>query len=115
MLSAIGCFFVQAEAGILDISVTGVQPCALPILPMILPKGLCIPVMCERFDPRDVFVSNTVDKIGRASCRERVYVWVVDGYLKEEECTSLEKVVADAARHFYKSQLEGCVKRIASQ
>ena len=27
-------------------------------VPMILPEGLCVPVMCEREDPRDAFVSN---------------------------------------------------------
>lgn len=27
-------------------------------VPMELPQGLCIPVMCQREDPRDVFVSN---------------------------------------------------------
>lgn len=27
-------------------------------VPMMLPAGLCLPVMCEREDPRDAFVSN---------------------------------------------------------
>jgi hydroxymethylbilane synthase len=27
-------------------------------MPMVLPSGLCLPVMCEREDPRDAFVSN---------------------------------------------------------
>ncbi len=27
-------------------------------VPMLLPEGLCIEVMCEREDPRDVFISN---------------------------------------------------------
>src|SRR2546430_6289681 len=34
MLSVIVFFFFQAEDGIRDLTVTGVQTCALPILPM---------------------------------------------------------------------------------
>src|SRR5690606_40778700 len=36
---AIGAFFFQAEDGIRDFHVTGVQTCALPILPMTQKRG----------------------------------------------------------------------------
>src|SRR3712207_8385447 len=36
--SVIYCFFFQAEDGIRDIGVTGVQTCALPISPCITPR-----------------------------------------------------------------------------
>lgn len=32
-------------------------------VPMDLPSGLCLPVMCEREEPRDVFVSNEFDSL----------------------------------------------------
>src|SRR5947208_16687638 len=66
-------FFFQAEDGIRDDLVTGVQTCALPISEFVnldlgwtehLPAGTAAP----RLD---------VEKIGRASCRERVEVWGV--------------------------------------
>src|SRR5437762_12972627 len=63
------CFFFQAEDGIRDTSVTGVQTCALPILAAF-----------SRIDYRDlskfapalyvVIVLLLAFKIGRASCRE---------------------------------------------
>src|SRR3989449_5860752 len=86
-------FFFQAEDGIRDVAVTGVQTCALPILLRILPdaegllrfrsideaaKALAAAesdyerhgraaraLVEEHFDARRV-------EIGRASCRERV-------------------------------------------
>src|SRR5688572_32520134 len=35
---AYGCFFFQAEDGIRDLTVTGVQTCALPILRILPPR-----------------------------------------------------------------------------
>jgi hydroxymethylbilane synthase len=32
-------------------------------VPMVLPQGLCLPVMCEREEPRDVLVSNQFDSL----------------------------------------------------
>src|SRR2546429_4432513 len=37
MVYIAGSFFFQAEDGIRDVAVTGVQTCALPILPALLP------------------------------------------------------------------------------
>src|SRR5437016_8566918 len=84
-------FFFQAEDGIRDWSVTGVQTCALPIstrsrsstsfIAPLLPAGRCgsrllipvsqiphivVPAAKTRFEP----VRHR--QIGRASCRERV-------------------------------------------
>src|SRR5690606_40511451 len=85
-------FFFQAEDGIRDFHVTGVQTCALPIssekygVPFFSSSSL-------RFDPNvqqvvggsigrvlgaDVFTPAKLEsqhlEIGRASCRERVYI-----------------------------------------
>src|SRR5205085_7163854 len=67
-------FFFQAEDGIRDLTVTGVQTCALPIL-----DPLC---NAEQHDviqhrPEDDVVNEGVHQIGRASCREGVLVLVV--------------------------------------
>ena len=70
-----GFFFFQAEDGIRDTSVTGVQTCALPIF------LICDQILEGRSDPTGigktiVIVSDRrqskVIQIGRASCRERV-------------------------------------------
>src|SRR5204862_5239000 len=97
-------FFFQAEDGIRDLYVTGVQTCALPIFGEAAGVGPVEVVVAEVVDqvaleggqlrderareggspaffedrelePFDV----TVREIGRASCRERVYVSVVAG------------------------------------
>ena len=68
-------FFFQAEDGIRDVAVTGVQTCALPILGDLNVNGkLIITSSGEGF-----FLQGTDDnrlginvEIGRASCRERV-------------------------------------------
>ena len=68
-------FFFQAEDGIRDRDVTGVQTCALPIyLPVIVVmKG------AQSFHISDLYEHTVkdnervlVNEIGRASCRERV-------------------------------------------
>src|SRR2546421_5072341 len=93
--SAPGRFFFQAEDGIRDLIVTGVQTCALPIWPAAMLSvlmALC-PLTLEaawaqepapprpsdsqqtapaRALPRPEQLEPAVDKIGRASCRERV-------------------------------------------
>src|SRR5687767_15182996 len=84
-------FFFQAEDGIRDKLVTGVQTCALPILRSTRPRSsharasswrrarLAVTppdaVTQQTFSrpaARSVFATSTSTKIGRASCRERV-------------------------------------------
>src|SRR2546430_9929836 len=84
-------FFFQAEDGIRDLTVTGVQTCALPILPPAMKLKTLIPLIilkkpCERkLKNTNYYLPKTkllrlvkpsaltkVVKIGRASCRERV-------------------------------------------
>src|SRR5256884_1594748 len=87
-------FFFQAEDGIRDVAVTGVQTCALPILrrmvAALLKDGrhearLNAPVLGLRraahgallqtangTEPFDAVVLACHSEIGRASCRERV-------------------------------------------
>lgn len=52
-------------------------------VPMELPEGLCLPVICEREDPRDAFVSNQYDSlltlprnalVGTASLRRQTQI-----------------------------------------
>src|SRR5688500_19133322 len=89
-------FFFQAEDGIRGYKVTGVQTCALPILNVapacftILLRLSCI--MRNRINLLSALIKNGApstsrqasnflvlrSKIGRASCRERVYVVVGD-------------------------------------
>src|SRR5207248_3898793 len=90
-------FFFQAEDGIRDRTVTGVQTCALPIfdrddapLVVIINKGRVVAVdtpdnltarlrgsetMYIQVDANGLDASGALRReIGRASCRERVYV-----------------------------------------
>src|SRR5688500_20138009 len=77
-------FFFQAEDGIRDYKVTGVQTCALPICILhssLFTLHLSIPIanLCQPFR---LFTHNSqftihnsmgsIHQIGRASCRERV-------------------------------------------
>src|SRR5438132_6450162 len=79
-------FFFQAEDGIRDHCVTGVQTCALPIC---LPSARSCerPVVCAR----DLALGKLVQakgepfcEIGRASCRERVEISAGGGYIEEK-------------------------------
>src|SRR5260370_26880381 len=87
-------FFFQAEDGIRDSSVTGVQTCALPICPYPQPRcrrGISTvrPEICKMYAQRrkrclhrdrlscpggclHQFTASDRPEIGRASCRERV-------------------------------------------
>src|SRR5438874_4166296 len=78
-------FFFQAEDGIRDLYVTGVQTCALPIssrLQQLLPAGGDMSVDLNRVIEQvskekgidKSIVVNAVEEIGRASCRERVWI-----------------------------------------
>src|SRR5207253_5762125 len=88
-------FFFQAEDGIRDGHVTGVQTCALPILSRDpetgryqLRKGvdrgkdqtyflfgLTQPQLARTLFPIGEMNKSEVREIGRASCRERVEIW----------------------------------------
>src|SRR5207249_8546315 len=95
------CFFFQAEDGIRDRNVTGVQTCALPILEKAFlfggrpAAGGVIAGMLIRagwtgvddifsgpdnfFDALAPRENGVVKEIGRASCRERVEIEEVRG------------------------------------
>src|SRR5438067_12137527 len=104
------CFFFQAEDGIRDRNVTGVQTCALPISPKLQNAyGTChrrhhrricgsrgpATVMSAMTRPIRVLELRSVrgtgggpekTKIGRASCRERV---------EDQVCAADEKQIED--------------------
>src|SRR5947209_19847759 len=70
-------FFFQAEDGIRDIGVTGVQTCALPISRSSR-RARRSPTACSpwarRPRSRGRFRARRRNEIGRASCRERVEI-----------------------------------------
>src|SRR5690554_7069399 len=78
-LATCGCLFFQAEDGIRDADVTGVQTCALPI--WVAVRTLCDFTAREgdldhRFTPapsaeEGIAGHAEIAQIGRASCRER--------------------------------------------
>src|SRR5687768_18027177 len=84
-------FFFQAEDGIRDVAVTGVQTCALPILAgassarrLTLGGRNRVPVWSADGE-RVAFQSDRdgdLGQIGRASCRERVWMSVVAAAVK---------------------------------
>src|SRR5207248_6234657 len=100
-------FFFQAEDGIRDRTVTGVQTCALPICPgdsnprsgggeaersARAPRSLepgrrgetgMVPAAQEPADHAEGDRGGGLGKIGRASCRERLKVAVGEGAVKE--------------------------------
>src|SRR5438093_7948231 len=103
-------FFFQAEDGIRDWSVTGVQTCALPIWPVRLHLlmgpvrwifGLVdawshFPPVMQPTTAADValrasslfiFALIYLRQIGRASCREIVYLSVVAVFIQEKSAT----------------------------
>src|SRR5438552_18687173 len=92
-------FFFQAEDGIRVDLVTGVQTCALPICVRLAPETLCRGIEValaegERFHllhavghrgERAVRGEAENRQIGRASCRERVEMFVVGGTRKQSK------------------------------
>src|SRR5205085_6032677 len=101
-------FFFQAEDGIRDLTVTGVQTCALPIL---ICMGADVPhtvaAVAQRLNLRGISPETAhlaMDKlamkdrlkargvpipwyeIGRASCRERVECWGGGDWIKDTCC-----------------------------
>src|SRR2546421_2577179 len=98
-------FFFQAEDGIRDLIVTGVQTCALPISTIIVHlmhegagtlhslaphsmsnERLLWKSVLKPICPRTAFGRSrpAADEIGRASCRERVEISVVAVSLKKK-------------------------------
>src|SRR5438093_13783890 len=85
-------FFFQAEDGIRDWSVTGVQTCALPISK--LPSAILVPwssAATRSQIPRTKIAEGSFEEvrrspaeIGRASCRERVEISVVAVEAKQQ-------------------------------
>src|SRR5260221_12434659 len=71
-------FFFQAEDGIRDHCVTGVQTCALPIFARLAHFRIGKPDDVKRRQSRP-------EEIGRASCRERVSISVVAVSLKKKK------------------------------
>src|SRR5688500_19197653 len=100
--SAFCFFFFQAEDGIRDYKVTGVQTCALPIYRSSAQGTRTLPCPpCGARDQPDGAVVRYPDRtrscpsrsrteIGRASCRERVKISVVAVSLNTKKCTSDE-------------------------
>src|SRR5688572_31551911 len=99
-------FFFQAEDGIRDLTVTGVQTCALPISAVHADRGRCLdPRLARRHHGdghaaqlrlgggielaeittgrRAGTVARRPTEIGRASCRERVQISVESVQLNE--------------------------------
>src|SRR5690606_39642371 len=103
-------FFFQAEDGIRDFHVTGVQTCALPIFSQAAASVLMELVAAGQLDAESILAMDGTDmmdilgrelvasrpkcatQIGRASCRERVKYTEVCVYL--EECVNVRLTVA---------------------
>src|SRR5207248_7960914 len=106
-------FFFQAEDGIRDRTVTGVQTCALPILSSFRREGQRSGG-AEKFDRRnedeigqdatshhergdtrtdDVTDTEERGKIGRASCRERVEMSVGAGAVKKKSRKKIDREI----------------------
>src|SRR5437762_10066000 len=84
-------FFFQAEDGIRDTSVTGVQTCALPISGTEVwwsifrpPRTALYPAFRGLFSHRPLYVV-TAGEIGRASCRGRGVGGGGGGVVKKKE------------------------------
>src|SRR2546426_4323896 len=95
-------FFFQAEDGIRDYKVTGVQTCALPISSMRVAMSAslnCTDFQAVQFKLADMATRieaaralahraaarKDAGEIGRAACRERVEISVVAGSLKKKK------------------------------
>src|SRR5690349_25128627 len=90
-------FFFQAEDGIRDLYVTGVQTCALPIFlveHLAIVRAGEVPLVERAVEVGDELLDRGAvreeraedpDEIGRASCRERVEIWVGAGSCKKKK------------------------------
>src|SRR5687768_18003407 len=79
-------FFLQAEDGIRDVAVTGVQTCALPIC-LIGEEERRVQAERGADEYRPRRGQGVEPEIGRASCRERGERSGVDGSLKKKKET----------------------------
>src|SRR5699024_11547772 len=98
-------FFFQAEDGIRDRNVTGVQTCALPIshgnrrVVELLGAEQSQQQTDEQAEPRAGTSSGTQHpQIGRASCRERVWTSVVDVGLTIKRDTNAQRSWSESDR-----------------
>src|SRR5690625_8001967 len=96
-------FFLQAEEGIRDGHVTGVQTCALPICPTADTLGEhdgepVIQVEGAQTHPTDGRLDlTTVGEIGRASCRERVWIPKDAGSLTKKDMARTTRCIGLAS------------------
>src|SRR5207245_4293173 len=89
-------FFFQAEAGIRDATVTGVQTCALPICADTSLFGdfeTLATAMRRKDEKLDATDMQRFMEIGRASCRERVETSVGSVPLAKKGCLHCEEAV----------------------
>src|SRR5690606_40720876 len=106
-LVCVSClFFFQAEDGIRDFHVTGVQTCALPIsitsstaIATLLTRSASITRTCSELSWVTVTLrlagqaccsraSSALTEIGRASCRERGWIPAGSASVKKQQPTS---------------------------
>src|SRR2546430_15633835 len=87
-------FFFQAEDGIRDLTVTGVQTCALPISFNTGSAGVADPVLKARVlgHRANLHYVAGQPKIGRASCRERGEISGVAGSLKKKKKIKISRI-----------------------
>src|SRR2546422_3361937 len=79
-------FFFQAEDGIRDVAVTGVQTCALPIYVNIVgTMPTYVPVRNYTVTAGRMFTAGDDAEIGRASCRGRGEISVGAVLLKKKK------------------------------
>src|SRR5437764_11899096 len=98
LLSRLFFFFFQAEDGIRDTSVTGVQTCALPISQIARIEASVNPQVMEiAAKPKPttglegkLSVYHAIAEIGRASCRERVEISVGAGRINKKKGRRVE-------------------------
>src|SRR5437773_3665093 len=89
MLASYKFFFFQAEDGIRARDVTGVQTCALPILPVMF-----LNLSRQGIEITGTRMSGERLQIGRASCRERVEIAVEVVALKKKKGNNVCNCVA---------------------
>ena len=65
-----GLFVKELEAALLD-GRADLAVHSMKDVPMALPEGLILPVICEREDPLDAFVSNTYHNFAR--CNQKAF------------------------------------------
>ena len=66
-----GLFVKELEEALLD-GRADIAVHSMKDVPMVLPEGLCIPVMCDREDPRDVLVANDYRTLAELPAQAKV-------------------------------------------